>query len=216
MPTIDFCFDVISPFAHVAARRLDELPGDVTLGFRPILFGPVLARWGQLGPAEIGPKRLHTYRLSCFLAGKHGVPMRFPPRHPFNSLAAMRLLAGLGEALDAARLRSAFDFVFVDGRAPDTPGELAALAERLGVDPALAADDDAKTRLRANTEDAIARGVFGVPTFIARRDGAEELFWGVDAFDMLLAWLGDDKLFDHAPYADLASVEVAVVRKPAG
>lgn len=206
---IDFYFDIISPFAHVAMKRLAELPADVAVTPKPILLGPVLAHWGQRGPAEIAPKRLHTYRLSCFLGEKYGLTMRFPPRHPFNPLAAMRLLAG-GDA-DLATVRRAFDFVFSDGRAPDNETDLAAFAARIGVDPALASEQSAKDRLRALTDEAIARGVFGVPTFAAD----DELFWGVDAFDMLLAWLDEPRMFARAPYTGLEAVEAAVVRKAA-
>lgn len=209
MRQIDFYFDIISPFAHVAMKRLAELPADVAVTPKPILLGPVLAHWGQRGPAEIAPKRLHTYRLSCFLGEKYGLTMRFPPRHPFNPLAAMRLLAGADA--DFATAQRAFDFVFSDGRAPDNDVDLAAFAARIGVDPALAGEQGAKDRLRTFTDEAIARGVFGVPTFAV--DG--ELFWGVDAFDMLLAWLGEPGMFSRAPYAELERVETGIVRKAA-
>ena len=212
MTSIDLYFDLLSPFAYVALARLDELPADVPLRMRPIILGPVLAHWGQRGPAEIAPKRTHTYRLSCFLAEKHGLPIRFPPRHPFNPLTAMRLLAGA--ETDTAMVRAAFGFVWGEGRAVDTPEEVTALAERLGLDPALAQSESAKARLRGFTEEAIARGIFGVPTFaVTAADGREELFWGVDSIDMLLAWLQEPRLFDREPYASLGSVEMAVTRK---
>lgn len=215
MREIDFYFDIISPFAHVALARLRSLPNDVEVRPRPILLGPVLAHWGQRGPAEIAPKRLHTYRLSCFIGEKHGLTLNFPPRHPFNPLAAMRLLAGAGA--DLAMTREAFGFVFGEGRAPDSPDELAAFAARIGVAPALASEQAAKDRLRANTDEAIARGVFGVPTFAVRTTtGDEELFWGVDSFDMLLAWLSEETMFERAPYAGLEAIEAGVVRKQAG
>lgn len=214
MRNIDFYFDIISPFAHVSLARLPALPDDVVIRPKPILLGPVLAHWGQRGPAEITPKRLHTYRLACFLGEKHGLAMTFPPRHPFNPLAAMRLLAGAGA--DLAMTRRAFDFVFTEGRAPDTPDELAAFAERIGVDVAVASGQAAKDALRANTDEAIARGVFGVPSFAAETPDGVELFWGVDAFEMLLAWLGEEAMFARPPYAGLEKVETAITRKQPG
>ncbi len=209
MRQIDFYFDIISPFAHVALARFGELPADVEVKPKPILLGPLLAHWGQRGPAEIAPKRLHTYRLSCFLGEKYGLAMRFPQRHPFNPLAAMRLLAGSGADLET--VRKAFDFVFSDGRAPDNESDLAAFAACTGVDLALAGKQNAKDRLRALTDEAIARGVFGVPTFAVD----DELFWGVDAFDMLLAWLEEPEIFTRAPYAGLDQIETGIVRKAA-
>ena len=210
---IDFYYDIVSPFAHVALARLKELPAGTEVRPVPILLGPLLAHWGQRGPAEIAPKRLHTYRLSCFVGEKHGLAMRFPVRHPFNPLGAMRLLAGA--AADVETVRKAFDFVFRDGRAPDNETELAAFASAIGVDVALASDQQAKDRLRTNTDEAIARRVFGVPTFIASGQAGDEMFWGVDAFDMLLAWLGEPGMFERAPYAGLDAIETGIVRKAA-
>lgn len=205
--TIDFCYDVLSPFAYVAVHRLNELPDIVTVRPVPVLLGAILSHWGQRGPAEVVAKRLHTYRLSVFLGEKHGLAMRFPPRHPFNPLPAMRMLAGADADLDT--VRKAFGFVFEEGRAPDNPEELAAFGKATGLDPKIAGEQPAKDRLRANTEKAIADGVFGVPSFVV--DG--EVFWGVDAFDMLKAWIeSDGVLFARDPYADLSSVEIAVTR----
>ncbi|MDF1610311.1 2-hydroxychromene-2-carboxylate isomerase [Hoeflea sp. YIM 152468] len=209
--TIEFHYDLISPFAHVALKRLEELPAGVTVRPVPVLLGAILSHWGQLGPAEISAKRLHTYRLSVFLGKKHGLAMRFPPRHPFNPLKPLRLLAGADAGL--ATVRRAFDFVFEQGRAPDTDDELAAFAEHVAIPLTLATDDAAKAALRANTDLAIGRGVFGVPSFMSRSKAGHQVFWGVDAFDMLLAWLDDDALFEHEPYRHLDDVSVGITRK---
>ncbi|KGF70334.1 hypothetical protein LL06_06055 [Hoeflea sp. BAL378] len=209
--TIDFAYDLISPFAHVALKRLGQLPTDVTVRPVPVLLGAILTHWGQRGPAEISAKRLHTYRLSVFLGQKHGLTMRFPPRHPFNPLKALRLLAGAGA--DLATVGRAFDFVFAEGRAPDTEEELQAFAAATGLDVSLAGDEAAKAALRANTDRAIAQGVFGVPSFVCATASGHEVFWGVDAFDMLLAWLDDETLFTREPYRHLSAVTVGIERK---
>ena len=209
--TIDFHYDLLSPFAHVALKRMAELPGDVTVRPVPVLLGAILAHWGQRGPAEISAKRLHTYRLSVFLGQKHGLEMRFPPRHPFNPLKALRLLAGAGA--DLATVERAFGFVFGEGRAPDTDEELAGFAEATGLPLSLAEDPAAKATLRANTDRAIARGVFGVPSFVCQSASGHEVFWGVDAVDMLLAWLDDETMFAREPYRHLEDVTVGIERK---
>ena len=209
--TIDLYYDLISPFTHVVLARLGELPADVTVRPVPVLLGAILSHWGQLGPAEISAKRLHTYRQSVFLGKQHGVDVRFPPRHPFNPLKALRLMAGTDA--DLAMVRRAFDFVFAQGRAPDSDDELQAFAEFVGVPVQLASDDNAKAALRANTDEAIARGVFGVPSFVSAAASGHEVFWGVDAFDMLLAWLGDETLFQREPYRHLDEVEIGIARK---
>lgn len=209
--TLTFYYDVLSPFAHVACKRLAELPRDVVVTPRPIVLGAVLAHWNQKGPAEIGPKRLRTYRQAIYVASRYGVATRFPPRHPFNPLAALRLLAGADA--DIGMVGRAFDFVFGQGRAVDTPEELDAFAAAVGAPAALAHDDAAKAKLRAFTDEAIELGVFGVPTFAAQGRAGTELFWGVDSFDMLKDWLADDTLFEREPFAHLETVAIGVVRK---
>lgn len=208
---ITFYYDILSPFAHVALARLDELPAGCTVVPKPVLLGAILSHWGQRGPAEIVPKRLHTYRIATFLGEKQGLQMRFPPRHPFNPLAGLRILAGAGA--DLAMVRRAFEFVFQHGRAPDNPADLQAFAEAIGAPASLATDDAAKAALRRFTEEAIALGVFGVPSFVVATGSGHEVFWGVDAFDMLKAWLDNADLFEREPYAHLTGIEVGVERK---
>lgn len=208
---ITFHYDIISPFAHVALKRLAELPEGVEVRPAPVLLGAILSHWGQRGPAEIEPKRIHTYRLATHVGARYGVDVRFPPRHPFNPLAALRILAGADA--DLAMVGRAFDFVFHEGRAVDTPADIAAFAQAVGAPAELAADEGAKARLRASTEEAIAAGVFGVPTFGVKTARGQELFWGVDSFDMLRDWLADESLFEREPYSHLEAVEVGVMRK---
>jgi len=208
---ITFHYDIISPFAHVALRRLSELPADVEVVPQPVLLGAILSHWGQKGPAEIEPKRLHTYRLATHVASRYGVAMRFPPRHPFNPLAALRILAGANAGL--AAVGRAFDFVFGQGRGVESEDDLAAFAEAVGAPASLAKDDAAKAKLRASTDAAVAIGVFGVPTFSVATAAGHELFWGVDSIDMLKDWLADERMFELDPYAHLATVEVGVVRR---
>lgn len=208
---ISFHYDLVSPFAHVAVKRLAELPAGVTVRPKPVLLGAILSHWGQRGPAEIAPKRLHTYRLATHVAGRYGVPMRFPPRHPFNPLAALRILAGADA--DIAMVGRAFDFVFGQGRPVDTEAHLQAFADTIGAPAELARDDAAKAKLRASTEEAIALGVFGVPSFTVAASGGPELFWGVDSFDMLKDWLADREMFAREPYAHLSGLEVGITRK---
>ena len=204
-------YDLLSPFAHVALHRLGELPADVEIVPKPVLLGALLKHHGQLGPAEIPAKRDHTYRIACHLAERHGVPIRFPARHPFNPLTALRVLAGADAGLEI--VKSAFDCIFVDGIAPDDEAGLAHFADKTGLDPALAQHDAAKAALRANTDTAIAAGVFGVPTFVPEIGGRPgPTFWGVDGFDMLLSWLKDPAMFARPPYADLDKVTVGVTR----
>lgn len=194
-------FDLVSPFAHLALPRVLALGRKVRL--EPIVLGAVLAHWGQLGPAEIAPKRRQTYRQVQFQGGG---ALRFPPAHPFRSLEALRLVTALG-ATEAA-VTAAFGFIWGQGRDPVAEAE--AFAAHLGVtDPAaLIAETGAKDRLRAATEAAIARGVFGVPTLAI----GDELFWGADAMPMAEAFLRDPGLFDDLEMRRLDALPMGVER----
>ena len=202
-PEITWYFDTVSPFSYLALPAVEALATRRAVALRPVVLGAILAHWGGLGPAEVPPKRLHTYRLCQFLADRAEVPMRFPPRHPFRSIDSLRLLTALGATLPA--VRTMFEFVWREGRDPSDPAEFAALRERL---PALDARslDDAKAALREATDAAVAAGVFGVPTL---RIGTE-LFWGVDAIPMAEAYLGDGSLLSRGEMARLADLPYGV------
>ena len=187
-------FDVISPFSYLAFPRLAELPRDVTVRFMPVLLAGILGHFGQLGPAEIPPKRRFTIRFVQWRAARLGLPMRLPPAHPFNPLAALRLIIAAGS--DRRAVATVLDAVFREGRDVSDPAVLGELGRMLGVADAQAAlaDPAIKQRLRDNTDWAIAHGVFGVPTLVI----GEELFWGHDAVDMALDYLRDPAAFRTA------------------
>lgn len=199
MPTtrargVDWYFDFISPYAWLQAERLHELPASVELACKPVLFAGLLKHWGQLGPAEIEPKRRFTYRYALWRATRMGLPCKAPSAHPFNPLRLLRLAIVLGGEREA--MLRLFRFVWCEGKRPDDDADWAALTTELGLPDADArvAAPEAKLQLRRNTEQAIAQGVFGVPTLVV--DG--ELFWGVDATDMALEFLAGDPLFASA------------------
>lgn len=208
MPTASWYFDFVSPFAYLQLPALRALRERLVIEPVPIVFGAVLARHGQLGPAEIAGKREFTYRFVQWEAGRAGIGLRFPPAHPFNSLAALRLCIAAGGGWDA--VTAIFEHLWRDGRSGTSAGELADVAAALGIDDASAAiaADDAKARLRANTDAALAAGVFGVPTLAL----GGELFWGNDATPMIEAWLADPRLFDGAEYRRIAALPVGVER----
>jgi 2-hydroxychromene-2-carboxylate isomerase len=186
-------FDFVSPFAYLALGEVEALALELELNLRPVLFGAMLKHYGQLGPAEVAPKRLQTYRMCVWKARERGIAFRFPPAHPFNSLELLRLAT----ALDAEKgaVRAVFDIVWREGRDPRSEATLALLRERLGIadGDALIAATGAKERLRENTEAALAAGGFGVPTHAL----GDQLFWGTDALPMARAYLADPHLFDH-------------------
>jgi len=188
MPELTWYFDFVSPFSYLAVRRLGELLPGVPIQFRPVLFAGLLKHWGQKGPAELPTKRRWTYRWCVWSAARSGVPFRFPAAHPFNPLDYLRLAIAAGSS--PAAVRRIFDALWTTGARADDPARVAALCEELGVEPARVRDPEVKDRLRRNTEGAVARGVFGVPTL----EVGGELFWGVDALDFAKAYLEDPSL----------------------
>jgi 2-hydroxychromene-2-carboxylate isomerase len=206
---VSFVFDVISPFAYLAFARLGELPPNVQLELVPVLFAGLLQHFGQLGPAEIASKRRFTYRFALWRASKLGLPMRMPPSHPFNPLAALRLIIAAGS--DRRAVGTLLDAVFRDGRDVSDPAVIADLAGTLGLaDPQAAlADPAVKQRLRENTDWAGARGIFGVPTLLI----GEEIFWGHDAFDMALDYLERPQAFQDAAMQAIEALPIGTARK---
>ncbi len=187
MKTVDWYFDFISPFSYLASARLDRLPADVELRAQPILFAGLLAHWQTRGPAEIEPMRRFTFRHIAWLAQRDGIPLELPPAHPFNPLKLLRLCVARGADVELAQ--RLFRFAWAEGRTADDPAAWRALGAELGIADIDAAvgTPEVKTRLRENTETAIARGVFGVPAFVVD----DEVFWGYDAIEFVCAYLAD-------------------------
>lgn len=205
---ISWVFDLISPYAYLGLNQLSQLPPGVEVELVPALFGVVLNHHGQVGPAEIESKRRFTYRFVIWRARQMGVPFRMPPTHPFNCLNAMRLVVAAGS--DRRSVATAFDFVFGQGRDVADPAVLAELAQALGLaDANVALNDPAvKQSLRDSTDWAIQRGVFGVPTYVV----GDELFWGQDAFEMLVDYLRDPQAFADEEMRRVDSLPVGVTR----
>jgi len=184
MKHITFHFDFISPYAYLAFEKLPEVLKGLSyrVDYRPVLFAAFLKHHGQLGPAEIASKRDWTYRQVLWLAHAHGIPMQLPAAHPFNPLALLRLAVAAGQEGMVNRYvaEAVFRHVWRGGLDAADAQRLDGLRAQLapGRDPA---GDAVKAELKANTDAAVARGLFGVPT--CEVDG--RLFWGFDGLAML-------------------------------
>lgn len=190
MKQITFHLDFISPYAYLAFEALPEaLKGlNYAIDYQPVLFAGLLKHHGQLGPAEVAPKRDWTYRQVLWLAHKHGIPMQMPAAHPFNPLPLLRLAVACGA--NRYVCETIFRHVWRGGADAADPKRIEELQALLK--PARdAAGDEVKARLKAGTDEAIARGVFGVPTCAVD----DKLFWGFDALAMLRAYLEGDAWF---------------------
>ncbi len=195
---VSLWFDPISPYAHLAFEHLPQaLEGlSVVVDYKPVLFGALLKHHDHKGPAEIEPKRAWTFRQVAWQARSLGVQLDLPAQHPFNPLPVLRLLlAAAGPSGLPARhqVACAFSHVWHGGADPLDPIRLEALAQDLGVAEGAALTDAVKSRLKALGEEALAKGVFGVPTW----EWEGRLFWGLDALPMLRAALQGDPWFEQ-------------------
>jgi 2-hydroxychromene-2-carboxylate isomerase len=202
-------FDFISPFSYLQLGKVHEWRARFDIVPVPVAFGAILKHHGSVGPAEIVGKREFTYRFVQWQADRAGITLRFPPAHPFNPLAALRLCIAAGSTWHA--VEAIYAHIWRDGNAGTSPAELAAVARALGIDDVEIATsaETVKAQLRANTDAASSAGVFGVPTL---RIGAE-LFWGNDATPMVDDWLARPHLFDSDEYLRIAHLPLGVDRK---
>jgi 2-hydroxychromene-2-carboxylate isomerase len=164
-------------------RRLCAERG-AELVVRPVLFAGLLNHWGQLGPAEIPPKSLFVLKDCARRAALARLPLRVPRFHPFNSLTALRVSLVEVSAADQTRVIDAlFNAGWGQGKDLGSAEEIAEILDGAGLDGkalvARTADPAVKAALRASTDEAVGRGVFGIPTMIV--DG--ELFWGNDQIE---------------------------------
>jgi len=185
---LTFSFDFVSPYAYLAAERIEALAerNDCRVTWRPILLAALLNRNKQLGPAEIPDKRTYTFKHISRLAHDLKIPLQPPPGHPFNPLLPLRIAALRPEGELILHL---FRACWKDGRSIDSQEALKPLMDE---DTRMRADtEEAKQLLRYNTQQAMDEGVFGVPSITVEG----EVFWGLDSFPHLERYLdGQDPL----------------------
>ncbi len=212
-----FFFDYLSHNAYLAWHRAPELAArhKLTLTPVPVVFGALLSHYRQVGPAELPAKSLWMLRNVLRKALMHGIPIAPPASHPFNPLLPLRVTCAVEEPRRAALADRLFRATWAEGRTVSEPDTVRALLGEGGLPPvallAAAATEPGTPRLRENTEQALALGIFGVPTLRARG----ELFWGFDDLEYLDMFLsGRDVLSaDRRELAGWMSVRPSVERK---
>jgi 2-hydroxychromene-2-carboxylate isomerase len=194
---IRFFFDFLSPYSYLASTQIEALAArhGRTLDARPVLLAAVLGARGAKGPAEEPARRAWTFKHVWRLAHATGVPIRLPPAHPFNPLPALRAVVLLEGDERRRAMAALWAATWQTGAGVvGAPAVAAALGAAGGDGDRLAAaaqSDAAKAAVRANTDEMVGAGGFGVPSMVA--DG--ELFFGFDAFGMLETFLrGEDPL----------------------
>jgi 2-hydroxychromene-2-carboxylate isomerase len=202
-------FDVISPFAYLMHATLEKTPLDLKIEYKPVLFAAMLNTFGQKGPAEIPSKRIATYEYCTWLGQARGIPFLMPAAHPFNPMRYLRLILACDCRPDV--IARVYRLLFTTGLDPEDEATWTRLKRELFLNNADELIDDAmvKQRLRANTDEAIALGVFGVPTIVVD----SHLFWGLDSLPMLDSYLSHDGSLDTAAMQHARQVRVGATRR---
>jgi 2-hydroxychromene-2-carboxylate isomerase len=189
--TVEFYFDLGSPATYLAYTQLPKICAqtDTRLVYIPLLLGGVFKATGNASPATVPAKGRYMFQDLDRYAKRYGVPLKFNPHFPINTLMLMRAVTGIqlrhperfAEFIDCL-----FKAIWVDGRNLDEPETVAAVLSENAFDPqevlALTADEEVKAVLKDNTEKAVQRGVFGAPSMFV----GNQLYFGQDRLDFVL------------------------------
>ena len=184
---IEFFFDFGSPAAYLAwtQRSRLEAAGEVTL--RPFLLGGVFKATGNASPVTIPAKGKWMTEDLHRWAKRYGAPLRFPQGFPLNTILPMRAAAALeGNERFPAYVTATYEAIFGRGENVADPNVISPALEAAGLDSrailAMAEEQAVKDRLKANTEEAVARGAFGAPTFFV----GDQMHFGNDRIDWVI------------------------------
>ena len=196
---IEFWYEFASTYSYLSAMRIEGLAeaAGVAIRWRPFLLGPIFQAQGwATSPFNLFPaKGRHMWRDTEREAARLGLPCRRPEPFPQNSLVAARVaLLGAEHPWGPTFTKAVYRAEFGEGRSIAEPAAIQDILAHLGLDAdailKAAQAEPNKTRLKAVTEEARSRGLFGAPTFIAE-DG--ELFWGNDRLEQALAWAAGER-----------------------
>ncbi|WP_415773838.1 2-hydroxychromene-2-carboxylate isomerase [Pseudomonas sp. LB3P38] len=189
--TVEFYFDLGSPATYLAYTQLPKIceQTDSQLIYIPILLGGVFKATGNASPANVPVKGRYMFQDLDRYAKRYGVPLKFNPQFPINTLMLMRAVTGM-QLRHPGRFQAFIDCLFhalwVEGRSLDDLATVASVLTQNGFDPnevlALTADEEVKAALKDNTEKAVQRGVFGAPSMFVDN----QLFFGQDRLDFVL------------------------------
>ena len=189
--TVEFYFDLGSPATYLAYTQLPKIceQTDSQLIYIPFLLGGVFKATGNASPATIPAKGRYMFQDLDRYAKRYGVPLKFNPHFPINTLMLMRAVTGM-QLRHPGRFQAFIDCLFhalwVEGRSLDDLATVASVLTQNGFDPnevlALTADEEVKATLKDNTEKAVQRGVFGAPSMFVDN----QLFFGQDRLDFVV------------------------------
>ncbi len=205
MHDITFHLDFVSPYSWLAFQRLPEALQGLSLRvrYKPVLLGALLQHFSNPGPVGVAPKKAWTEQHARWLGHSLGCGLDYPPQFPFNSIPLLRLALTTSEDgfINRYVAGTVLRHVWLGGLDPLAPERIEQLTQSLADQwhPEGDAAAHAKNLLRANTDEAAARGVFGVPMFEVNG----KHFWGLDGLPMLRAALDGDAWFDGSAWLEL-------------
>lgn len=188
--TVEYYFDFGSPAAYLASTQLPALSAETgaTVLWRPMLLGGVFVATGNASPANVPAKGRYIFRDFARFARRYAVPLKVNPFFPINTITLMRIAVGLQLREDPRFMEycnAMFRAIWVDAQNMNDPATVASVLQAGGFDApallALASEQAVKDKLKAETELAVSRGVFGAPTFFV----GEQMFWGQDRLDFV-------------------------------
>lgn len=186
-PVIEFFWDSASTYTYLAATQIGALAArhGAKVVWRPFLLGKAFEATGNRPPVSVPAKGKYLMRDVALWAKHYGVPFKFPSVFPVASLSSLRIACGLPEEQTGRWAIAVMNAYWTQNRDIGQPEVLKEVALSLGLDPdatlALAQDPAVKDKLKANTDEAIQRGVFGAPTFFI----GQHMFWGNDRFALM-------------------------------
>ena len=188
--TVEFFFDFGSPASYLAWTQLPQLCAahGAALVYRPMLLGGVFQATGNASPVTVPAKGAYTFKDFSRFARRYGVPLNFNPNFPINTLALMRAATGvqlhMPERFDEF-VTAIYTAIWVEALHLGDPAVVGQVLAKAGFEPqsilALTAQQDVKDALKATTEEAVRRGVFGAPSMFV----GDELFFGQDRLDFV-------------------------------
>ena len=187
---VEFFFDFGSPTSYLAWTQLPRIAAaaGARIDWRPMLLGGVFKATGNASPVLVAAKGRWMGADIARWAKRYGVPFRFNPHFPINTLTLMRGAAGLQmrrPEVFERYLATIYEAMWKEPANLGDPGVLAATLAAAGFDAdefaALVADPEVKAKLVATTEEAVGRGVFGAPTCFV----GEAMFFGQDRLDFV-------------------------------
>ena len=185
---VEFLFDFGSPTSYLAYKQLPKIASrhGARIIWTPILLGAVFKATGNSSPAMVPAKARYMNDDLARFAKRYGVVLNFNTHFPVNTLPLMRgAIAYQATNQFDVYVDAVFDAMWAHPRNLNDQGEIAHVMRDIGIDPgdfvAGIERSDVKEKLKANTEDAVARGVFGAPTFFV----SGQMLFGQDRLDFV-------------------------------